>query len=114
MKANGSITQLAVLPSLPTSMTYNPVNDMLYITYASQCIVLSISQTGLVLPLAGGTCGTADGKGSAAQFQSPQGITVDPVKAICTWRTLIACVTSPEQVRSSRFRSRWIRPEPTK
>lgn len=80
MKANGTITLVAVLPSLPTSMVYNPVNDTLYVTYSQQCIVLSVSQSGLVLPIAGGTCGTADGRGSAAQFQAPQGITADPVK----------------------------------
>ena len=80
MLPNGAITQIAVLPLVPTSMVYNPTDDKLYVTYATQCIVLSISQTGLVLPVAGGTCGTADGNGAAAQFQAPQGIAVDPVK----------------------------------
>jgi sugar lactone lactonase YvrE len=50
----------------------------LYVTDTGNSVVRKISASGLVATLAGnGTCGSADGRSSAAQFCNPKGVALD-------------------------------------
>jgi sugar lactone lactonase YvrE len=53
-------------------------NGTLYVTDTGNSAIRSVTPAGLVATLAGnGSCGSADGKGSAAQFCNPKGIALD-------------------------------------
>jgi len=52
----------------------------LYVTDNGDCTIRKVTAAGVVTTLAGsaGQHGSADGTGSAARFNSPDGVTVDP------------------------------------
>lgn len=75
---NGSSTLLAQYFGNEGGIAYDHGDATLYFTTAGSCSVESLSpKTGAIAFLAGGSCGTNDGQGNAAQFQGPSGITVD-------------------------------------
>jgi streptogramin lyase len=59
-------------------IVWDPHSLLLYVTVPSSYEILSVAEYGTVTVLAGGTRGTADGTGTAAQFQGPSGLTLDP------------------------------------
>ena len=74
---NGVATVLSQITGFVDGIAYDPVTDRVYV--GDGCQVLSVAAlTGLTSLLAGGSCGTADGKGAAAQFQHAAGLAVDP------------------------------------
>jgi len=58
----------------PMGMAIDPVGN-LYVTDGDT--IRKITPAGVVTTIAGGTRGSADGAGAAAQFRNPQGIAVD-------------------------------------
>lgn len=77
-EANG--TGNAALFGRPSALAYDPANGNLYTMESSYgCAVRQITPSGVVTTLAGGTCGYADGTGSAAEFFAFNGgIVYDP------------------------------------
>ena len=74
--SNGVATQLTTISANVFGLVYNPATKLIYVTFNQE--VDSISPVdGTTMLLAGGSYGTADGAGIAAQFQSPQGIALD-------------------------------------
>jgi virginiamycin B lyase len=69
------------LDSSSADIAYDPATKLLYGTGTYDVYAVS-PQSGLATVIAGGTYGTSDGQGSAAQFQQPQGIAVDPSTGI--------------------------------
>jgi DNA-binding beta-propeller fold protein YncE len=65
----------------PNGVAYDPVNGYLYVTDQGNCAVRKVSTTGVVTTIAGNPalCGFADGTGTAANFQFPDGVAYDPV-----------------------------------
>ncbi len=78
----GQMTQIASLPFGARDVVFDPVSGNFFATESSSYQIVSITPTGTVSLLAGGTSGTADGQGSAAQFQWPTGMTLDPVQHV--------------------------------
>lgn len=88
---NGIVSTLAGTPSasgasdgaaakarfdFPTGVTVDAVGNV-YVVDSYNNAIRKITPEGLVTTLAGGTRGSSDGIGSAAQFDNPQGITID-------------------------------------
>jgi sugar lactone lactonase YvrE len=77
---DGRTTPLASYYDLIGGITYDPATKLVYATLERACAIVAVSpKTGSSSTLAGGggTCGTNDGQGRNAQFQSPAGITAD-------------------------------------
>jgi sugar lactone lactonase YvrE len=72
---------------LPIGIAYNPSDENLYFTDSANCEVRQMTSSGTVRTIAGsastqgqGYCPTyTDGTGTAASFNNPSGIAVDPV-----------------------------------
>jgi DNA-binding beta-propeller fold protein YncE len=62
----------------PEGVAYDPTSGNLYVTDFDGCTVRMVTTAGVVTTLAGGTCGDADGTGTAAEFSSPAGLAYDP------------------------------------
>jgi len=80
MTPQGAAMQMAFFEanSIP-GIVYSKSAKKLFITDDQHFAIQQIDPTtGQMLLLAGGSQGTSDGKGSAASFQQPQGIDVDP------------------------------------
>jgi sugar lactone lactonase YvrE len=60
----------------PTDIIADGLGNM-YVVDAANCAIRKIDANGYVSTFAGGTCGYADGTGTAAKFQSPTGIAID-------------------------------------
>lgn len=76
---DGHATPLASFSDEVGGVAYDSGTKLAYVTLVHSCEVLTISpMNGTVSFLAGGSCGTTDGDGNAAQFQSPHGIVADP------------------------------------
>ena len=60
----------------PNGIVYDQANNLIYVT-VTQSYAIYVVHPGYAKLLAGGTQGTADGQGAAAQFESPTGVTVD-------------------------------------
>lgn len=74
----GSLTYLTSFNPLPWGMVYDHATRDVYITAPDDHAVYVTSvATGQTTLLAGGTFGTKDGQGAAAQFQQPGGIGLD-------------------------------------
>lgn len=77
--ASGVATQLASLLVPTSGLAFDPSTKFVYIAAPASFAVLQLTPaTGVVTTLAGGTQGTGDGQGSAAQFSGPQNIAVSP------------------------------------
>lgn len=63
----------------PFSIVYDSGNGDLYVADSLNCAIRQVTTAGVVTTLAGSTsCGFADGTGSTAKFNIPEGITYDP------------------------------------
>jgi virginiamycin B lyase len=72
----GHAIQLALLKNAVYGLVYDRSTRLLYA--AIGCAIVTISSTtGTVSPFVGGTCGTNDGTGPAAQFRGAAGMTLD-------------------------------------
>ena len=64
----------------PNGIAYDPGNGDLYVADTGNCAIRQVTTAGVVTTIAGAnpaSCGFADGTGSAAKFQSPDGIAYD-------------------------------------
>jgi streptogramin lyase len=76
---SGQTTVIASLNGCGSGIVWDHAAQLLFVTVPQSYEVLSVTTTGLVNVLAGGTNGTKDGKGSLAQFTSPTGVALDSV-----------------------------------
>ncbi len=81
---NGKQTQIGNFFSLgyPASIVWDAHSQLLYVSIPSVYAIYAVTTAGSVSLLAGGQRGTSDGTGSAAQFQNPTGLTLDPTNDI--------------------------------
>ena len=81
---NGKQTEIGNFFSLgyPAAIVWDPHSQLLYVSIPSVYGIYAVTTTGSVTLLAGGQRGTSDGTGSAAQFQNPTGLTLDPTNDI--------------------------------
>ena len=75
---NGQTPVIATINGCGTGIVWDHATQLLYVTVGGSYEVLSVTTTGLVNILAGGTFGHSDGQGSLAQFANPTGIALDP------------------------------------
>lgn len=66
----------AVTFSVPTNAVTDEAGNI-YVADGYSCSIRKIATDGMVTTFAGGTCGYADGKGAAAQFNILNGLTID-------------------------------------
>jgi streptogramin lyase len=75
---NGTATVIANVPNYVYDVAYDSATKLVYAGIGCKLDTID-PKTGTMITLAGSSnCGTADGQGSAAQFQHPSGIAVDP------------------------------------
>lgn len=66
--------------NVPTDIVYDPGNGDLYVADYSNCAIRQVTTVGVVTTIAGAnpaSCGFADGTGSAAKFNGPDGLAYD-------------------------------------
>lgn len=63
----------------PTSIVWDANSGVMYVAMPSLYEVLEVTTSGTISLLAGGTRGTSDGTGAAAQFVDPSGIALDSI-----------------------------------
>jgi streptogramin lyase len=73
----GTETAVATISSWIGGIAFDPKNQKLYASDTEGCAIDAIDKNDNLTVLAGGTCGTTDGQGTAAQFQDPTGMIVD-------------------------------------
>ncbi len=81
IESNGQATLIANLESANcwgSAMVWDENTHLFYLSCSSGYSITSVSTTGTVALVAGGTQGTSDGTGSHAQFQYPSGMVLDP------------------------------------
>ncbi len=62
----------------PTDVAFDPSSGHVYVSDGYNRAIRKITASGVVTTLAGGSYGSADGSGTAAQFKYPGGVAVDP------------------------------------
>jgi len=82
IRLSGATTLFVSLSFAVNAVAYDHANKMLYLTsqgnYPVGPAIMAVSQKGVVTLLAGGgAAGQQDGKGAAASFEDPTGITVN-------------------------------------
>ncbi len=76
---SGVATQIASLLVPTSGIAFDSTTKLVYIAAPKTYAILQLTPaTGAISTLAGGTPGTGDGQGQAAQFQGPQNIAVSP------------------------------------
>jgi streptogramin lyase len=80
IEANGQTTLIANFNNygFPDALLWDAHAHLFYVSCPQNYQVVSVTATGTITLLAGGTHGTNDGTGSSAQFQYPSGMALDP------------------------------------
>ena len=76
--ATATVSTIATGLNAPAGIVYDPVNNVLYITNSGNNDIIKMTTAGVYSVFAGtGAAGSADGTGTAASFNTPNGIAVD-------------------------------------
>ncbi|MFI5160144.1 MAG: putative Ig domain-containing protein [Sphingobacteriales bacterium] len=76
--ATATVSTIAVGLNAPAGIVYDPVNNVLYITNSGNHDIIKMTTAGVYSVFAGtGVTGSADGTGTAASFNTPNGIAID-------------------------------------
>jgi uncharacterized repeat protein (TIGR02543 family) len=74
----GAVSQLTTGVTAPTGVAVDGMGNVVVAENGTASDILMISPSGTVTVISGGAAGFADGAGSAAQFNAPWGVALDP------------------------------------